>query len=71
MVHSQPNKKKRVGIWIRVSTEDQARGESPEHHQQRAQYYAETKWSVYSKNRVVDSTNKFDFYANNLLKIQP
>ena len=23
---------KNVGIWIRVSTEDQARGESPEHH---------------------------------------
>ena len=28
--------KKRVGIWIRVSTEDQAKGESPEHHEQRA-----------------------------------
>ena len=25
-----------VGIWIRVSTEDQARGESPEHHEKRA-----------------------------------
>jgi len=24
-------KGKQVGIWIRVSTEDQARGESPEH----------------------------------------
>ena len=23
---------KPVGIWIRVSTEDQAKGESPEHH---------------------------------------
>jgi hypothetical protein len=23
---------KSVGIWIRVSTEDQAKGESPEHH---------------------------------------
>jgi site-specific DNA recombinase len=23
---------KQVGIWIRVSTEDQAKGESPEHH---------------------------------------
>ena len=27
---------KSVGIWIRVSTEDQARGESPEHHKKRA-----------------------------------
>lgn len=39
--------KKRVGIWIRVSTEDQARGESPEHHEKRAQYYADAKdWKV-------------------------
>ncbi len=38
---------KAVGIWIRVSTEDQARGESPEHHEQRARYYAESKgWQV-------------------------
>ena len=38
---------KRVGIWIRVSTEDQARGESPEHHERRAQLYAESKdWKV-------------------------
>src|SRR5215510_7080381 len=36
-----------VGIWIRVSTEDQARGESPEHHEKRARYYAESKgWQV-------------------------
>ena len=31
------NGKKRVGIWIRVSTDDQARGGSPEHHLIRAQ----------------------------------
>jgi len=38
---------KPVGIWIRVSTEDQARGESPEHHEKRALYYAESKgWQV-------------------------
>ena len=38
---------KLVGIWIRVSTEDQARGDSPEHHEKRAQYYAEAKgWNV-------------------------
>jgi site-specific DNA recombinase len=38
---------KKVGIWIRVSTEDQAKGESPLHHEQRARYYAESKqWQV-------------------------
>ncbi len=36
-----------VGIWIRVSTEDQVRGESPEHHERRARAYAEVKgWRV-------------------------
>jgi site-specific DNA recombinase len=40
-------KQKIVGIWIRVSTEDQAKGESPEHHEKRARYYAESKgWTV-------------------------
>lgn len=39
--------KKNVGIWIRVSTEDQAKGDSPEHHQKRAKMYAEVKeWNV-------------------------
>src|SRR3989475_4021637 len=38
---------KRVGIWIRVSTEDQAKGESPEHHEKRARLYAESRgWKV-------------------------
>lgn len=38
---------KRVGIWIRVSTEDQVKGESPEHHERRARLYAEAKsWNV-------------------------
>jgi site-specific DNA recombinase len=38
---------KPVGIWIRVSTEDQVRGESPEHHEKRARMYAEAKgWRV-------------------------
>jgi site-specific DNA recombinase len=38
---------KSVGIWIRVSTEDQVRGESPEHHEARARAYAEAKaWRV-------------------------
>lgn len=40
---------KNVGIWIRVSTEDQVKGESPEHHERRARYYAESKgWNVVS-----------------------
>lgn len=38
---------KHVGIWIRVSTEDQARGESPEHHEARGRMYAESRdWTV-------------------------
>jgi len=38
---------KNVGIWIRVSTEDQARGDSPEHHEKRARHYVEAKgWRV-------------------------
>ena len=38
---------KQVGIWIRVSTEDQAQGESPEHHLARARAYATAKgWTV-------------------------
>lgn len=45
--HSEPASEKAVGIWIRVSTEDQARGESPDHHEKRAQFYAESKsWNV-------------------------
>lgn len=40
-------KNKSVGIWIRVSTEDQAKGESPEHHEKRARYYSESKgWTI-------------------------
>lgn len=38
---------KKVGIWLRVSTEEQAKGEAPEHHEQRARQYAEFKeWDV-------------------------
>ena len=38
---------KPVGIWIRVSTEDQAKGESPAHHLERARSYAKAKgWTV-------------------------
>src|SRR5271157_3564389 len=43
----EKNQAQIVGIWIRVSTEDQARGESPEHHEKRARFYAEAKgWHV-------------------------
>ncbi|MEX0813183.1 MAG: recombinase family protein [Chitinophagales bacterium] len=38
---------KKVGIWLRVSTDDQAKGDSPEHHQKKAEMYAEVKsWEV-------------------------
>ncbi|MEA3187630.1 MAG: site-specific recombinase, partial [Chthoniobacter sp.] len=38
---------KRVGIWIRVSTEDQAAGDSPKHHEARARHYAAAReWDV-------------------------
>ena len=45
---SQPvTERKAVGIWIRVSTEDQAHGESPEHHLERARAYAKARnWEV-------------------------
>jgi len=32
--------KKHVGIWVRVSTEDQKQGESPLHHEERGRMYA-------------------------------
>lgn len=39
--------KKNIGIRIRVSTEMQVKGESPEHHEKRARLYAEAKgWDV-------------------------
>jgi site-specific DNA recombinase len=41
------NETKRVGIWIRVSTDMQVKDESPEHHEKRARYYCEAKgWQV-------------------------
>lgn len=40
---------KNIGIWIRVSTDIQVQGDSPEHHEQRARMYAEVKgWNVVS-----------------------
>ncbi len=47
MGEARKEEPKRAGIWIRVSTEDQARGESPEHHERRARFYAESKgWQI-------------------------
>lgn len=48
MTHRNSSKQiKQVGIWIRVSTEDQAKGDSPEHHEKRARHYADAKgWKV-------------------------
>src|SRR5437763_15894559 len=41
------SERKNVGIWIRVSTEDQAQGESPQHHEHRAREYAKFNgWTV-------------------------
>ena len=38
---------KPIGIWIRVSTEDQAQGDSPEHHEDRARSYTKSRgWQV-------------------------
>ena len=39
--------RKQVGIWIRVSTDMQVKGDSPEHHEQRAKMYAELNdWDI-------------------------
>jgi site-specific DNA recombinase len=47
MAHTANADTKAVGIWVRVSTEDQARGESPEHHERRARAFCEARdWRV-------------------------
>src|SRR5882672_5016404 len=44
---SLPGVHKNVGIWIRVSTEEQAQGDSPEHHLERAKCYCASRgWPV-------------------------
>jgi len=43
----KPALKKPVSVWIRVSTDDQAKGDSPEHHEERARAYAKSRgWEV-------------------------
>ncbi len=50
---------KPVGIWIRVSTEDQAKGESPEHHEERARLYAKSRgWQVKELYDLAGQTGK-------------
>ncbi|NNC88468.1 MAG: recombinase family protein [Akkermansiaceae bacterium] len=50
---------KRVGIWLRVSTEDQVRDESPEVHLARAQAYADAKdWKVVEIYRLDATSGK-------------
>jgi site-specific DNA recombinase len=46
-IHPLPSESKNVGIWIRVSTEEQAQGDAPEHHLERAKAYALARgWNV-------------------------
>jgi site-specific DNA recombinase len=50
---------RRVGIWIRVSTEEQAEGESPEHHETRARFYAQAKgWQIIEVYRLEGVSGK-------------
>jgi site-specific DNA recombinase len=50
---------KPVGIWIRVSTEDQAQGDSPEHHEERARSYAKSRgWQVKEVYDLAGQTGK-------------
>jgi site-specific DNA recombinase len=50
---------KPVGIWIRVSTDDQAKGESPEHHEERARLYAKSRgWQVKELYDLAGQTGK-------------
>ncbi len=46
-IHPLAPDAKNVGIWIRVSTEEQAKGEAPEHHLERGKAYALARgWNV-------------------------
>lgn len=50
---------KTVGIWLRVSTEDQVRGESLEHHEKRARMYCESRgWAVAETYRLEGVSGK-------------
>ncbi len=46
-IHPLGTDSRNVGIWIRVSTEEQAKGEAPEHHLERAKMYAIARgWNI-------------------------
>jgi hypothetical protein len=60
----QSDGSKSVGIWIGVSTEDQARGESPEHHEKRARIYAEIKGWARLKRTSPDSLHLLPIFAS-------
>ncbi len=48
-----------VGIWIRVSTDIQVKGDSPEHHEARGQMYAQMKgWKVVKVYRLAGLSGK-------------
>src|ERR1700722_12950827 len=50
---------KNIGIWIRVSTEDQAQGDSPEHHLERAKSYAAARgWQVLETYNLAGQTGR-------------
>jgi len=50
---------KNIGIWIRVSTLDQANGDSPEHHLARAKDYASARgWAVKEVYDLAGQTGK-------------
>lgn len=72
MTAKRESSSKRVGIWLRVSTEDQVRGESPETHERRARLYAEAKgWNVievYRLDAVSGKTVKEHPEAKRMLK---
>ena len=57
--------KKKVGIWIRVSTEMQVESESPQVHEERARTYAKFKnWDVvevYRLDGVSGKSTSFDW----------
>ena len=47
IAENKPTERKTVGIWVRVSTQEQANGDSPLHHEKRARAYAESRdWIV-------------------------
>ena len=45
--HALPPAAKEIGVWIRVSSDEQAKGDSPEHHLERARARAASQgWTI-------------------------